>query len=424
MRLRLLGLILGAAALWGQAPERPRVYAIRDARIVPVASEPLEKGVIVMRDGLIEAVGASVEIPPDAWVIDGAGLTVYPGFLDAMSTVGMPAASTLGTSGPLSRGPQDRPATTPWVAAVDVYKGNDDDLEKWREGGFTTLALTPQAGIFPGQSSVVSLADSRPDERVVAPETALVVRIPDENIGYSGYPGSLLGRVAYVRQVFLDAQWHAGAAALYEADPAGLERPARDRAMAPVEAALETGKTVLYPASSAIEIRRALRLAPDLGARPLAIYGVQQAYEGDVAAQAAKAGFQAIVDVAWPEERAGADPEIDVPLRTLKHRKRSPESAGALAAAAVPFGFYSSKAKAPGEFLAGVRKAVDAGLSQDAAIRAMTLDGARIHGVERMLGSLEEGKIANVAVFRDDPLEKDAKPVMVFVDGVKYEVKP
>jgi imidazolonepropionase-like amidohydrolase len=310
------------------------------------------------------------------------------------------------------------------VAAIDAFKGKDEDLEKWREGGFTTLALTPQAGIFPGQSSVLNLADGPISGRVVEPESALAVMIPEENVGYSGYPGALLGRVAYVRQVFLDAQWHAGAAALYEDDPGGLERPARDRSMAPVEAALKTDKTVLYPASSAIEIRRALRLAPDLGVERLTIYGVQQAYEDGVAELTAKAGFRAVVDVEWPKERRGADPEIDVPLRVLELRKRAPESPAALAAAGVPFGFYSSKAKAPEELLGGVRKAVEAGLSQDAAIRALTLDAARIHGVERMLGSLEKGKIANVAVFRADPLAEKAKPVMVFVDGVKYEVKP
>ena len=126
----------------------------------------------------------------------------------------------------------------------------------------------------------------------------------------------------------------------------------------------------------------------------------------------------------WPEERNGADPEVDAPLRVLEHRKKAPGSAASLASAGVLFGFYSSDAKAPRDLLNGVRKAVDAGLSREDAIRALTLDAARIYGADRMLGSLEPGKIANLAVFRDEPLEDKAKPVMVFVDGVKYEVKP
>ena len=424
MGFRLLAGLLAAGVLFAQAPERPRVFAIKDATIVTVSSAPLEKGVIVLRDGLIEAVGPAVEIPPDAWVIAGEGLTVYPGFLDAMSTVGMPAPSTAGNSGPLSRGPQDRPATSPWLAAIDAYKGKDEDLEKWREGGFTTLALTPQVGIFPGQPSLVNLGDGPQSGRVVEPQTALMVRLPEDREGYSGYPGALLGRIAYVRQVFSDARWYTDAEAIYEANPVGLERPARDRAMPPVAETLNGDKPVFYPANTAIEIRRALRLAPDLGARAMVVYGGQQFYQGDVASEAAKAGLRALVDVAWPEAKSGADPEVETPLRVLEFRKQAPSSPAALAAAKVPFGFYSSKAKNPRELLDGVRKAVEAGLSQEQAIRALTLDAARLHGVDRMLGSLETGKIANLAVFKDDPFAEKSKPVLVFVDGMKYEVQP
>lgn len=413
--------LLAAGALFAQAPERPRVFAIRDARIVPVSSAPLDKGVIVLRDGLIEAVGPSVEIPPDAWVIDGEGLTVYPGFIDAMSTAGMPAPSTAGNSGPLSRGPQDRPATTPWLAAVDAFKGKDEDLEPWREGGFTTLALTPQVGIFPGQTSVVNLAEGAMPQRVVEPMSALAVRIPDDREGYSGYPGALLGRVAYVRQVFLDAHWFQQASALYNADPNGLERPARDRALPPLAETIEHGKPVLYPASSAIEIRRAIRLKPDLGARSMAVYGGQQFYWEGVAQQAAQAGLSALLDVAWPEAKPGADPGVDTPLRVLEHREKAPSSAQTLEQAGVRFAFYSSKAKSPRELLDGVRKAVEAGLSRERAVRALTLDAAALHGVDRTLGSLEPGKIANLVLFEGDPLAEKAKPAVVFVDGVKYE---
>ncbi len=424
MGLRFIAWLTIAGALWAQAPERPRVYAVRDARIVPVSSAPIDKGVIVLRDGLIEAVGASAPIPPDAWVVDGDGLTVYPGLFDARSVVGMPAPSTAGNSGPLSRGPQDRPATSPWLAAVDAFTGKDEDLEAWREGGFATLALTPRVGIFPGQSSIVNLGRGPMRERVVEPQSALAVRIPADREGYSGYPGALLGRIAYVRQLFLDARWHSDALALYAADPAGLERPARDRALPPVGAALKQDKPVLYPANTAIEIRRAIGIAPELGTRNLVLYGCQQMYEDGLAAEVARAGLSVLVDVSWPRARNGADPEIDIPLRTLEHRERAPGSAKALAAAGIPFACYSSKAKSPRELLDGVRKAVEAGLSREQAIRALTLDAAAIHRVDRMLGSLEPGKIANLAVFQDDPLDEKAKPVMVFVDGVKYEARP
>ncbi|MCB1021783.1 MAG: amidohydrolase family protein [Acidobacteria bacterium] len=424
MGFRLLAGVLAAAALCAQSPERPRVFAIRDARIVTVSSAPIEKGSIVLRDGLIEAVGATVDIPADAWVLDGAGLTIYPGFIDAMSTVGMPPPSSAGNSGPLSRGPQDRPATTPWLTAADAFRGKDDDLDAWREGGFTTLALTPQVGIFPGQTSLIDLGDGPMNDRVVASRTAMMVRLPDDTEGYRGYPAALLGRIAYVRQLFLDASWSIEARSMYEKNPAGLKRPARDRSAEALGHTLDADQLVLYPANSAIEGRRVLRLQPDLAVKHMAIYGAQQAYAPGVAQALAKAGLAALLDVAWPEERKGADPDADTSLRVLEYRKRAPESASALAAADVPFAFYSSKAKTPRELLDGVRKAVEAGLAPEAAIEALTLGAARVHGVDRMLGSLEAGKIANLAVFREDPLAAKAKPVMVFVDGAKYEVQP
>src|SRR4030081_2494893 len=93
----LLSLLSGPA--WMRSAEGPQVFAIRNARIVPVSRAPIEKGTVVIRDGLIDAVGANIEPPADAWVIDGAGLTVYPGLIDALSTWGIPGATPVATSG-------------------------------------------------------------------------------------------------------------------------------------------------------------------------------------------------------------------------------------------------------------------------------------------------------------------------------------
>jgi dihydroorotase-like cyclic amidohydrolase len=91
----LLSLLAGP--VWMRSAEGPQVFAIRNARIAPVSRAPIEKGTVVIRDGLIEAVGANVDPPADAWVIDGAGLTVYPGLIDALSAWGIPAAAAATT---------------------------------------------------------------------------------------------------------------------------------------------------------------------------------------------------------------------------------------------------------------------------------------------------------------------------------------
>ncbi|MGD0202257.1 MAG: amidohydrolase, partial [Bryobacteraceae bacterium] len=130
-------LLLGVAALQAGPPT---ALAIRDARIVRVSGPVLERGTIVIRDGLIEAVGTDVNIPADAWVIEGKGLTVYPGLIDALSTIGLPASavaeppdrapsrgsppatppSTPAPAAPPARGPEDRPSNTSWLRAADL----------------------------------------------------------------------------------------------------------------------------------------------------------------------------------------------------------------------------------------------------------------------------------------------------------------
>ena len=156
LRLRaflLLGAWLGllaTPATWGQGGE-PRTFVIRGAKVVPVSSAPLENATVVVSRGVITAVGTNVTIPPDAWVIDGKGLIVYPGLIDGFTDVGVAAAApptSTGDSGakPLqivSRGPEDRPATTPWRSAADEVNPGDPRVEAWRSAGFTTVIAAP-----------------------------------------------------------------------------------------------------------------------------------------------------------------------------------------------------------------------------------------------------------------------------------------
>jgi len=420
-KLRLLGvLLLLSGSLAAQRPDPPRVYAIEGARIVPVSSAVIERGTIVLRDGLIEAVGPNVAKPADAWAISGEGLTVYPGFIDARSTLGVPGPRPA-SGGKLSSGPQDRPATTPWQRAADIFEATDETIERWRSGGFTSIAATPQQGLFPGQVSLLNLGRGRSEDQVVAPGVALAIRIPAENEAYSGYPGALLGRVAYVRQIFLDARTQQQALAIYQDNPVGLERPTYDRTLTPLIEAIESGMPALYPANSAIEIRRALALGAEKAAPKIAIYGAQQAYADGVAAELAKAKTAALVDVSWPKAANDPDPEAEPSLRTLRLRKHAPSSPAALAKAGVEFAFFGSKANNAENLLDGIRKAVAAGLSEADALEALTLSAARIYGVDDRLGSLEPGKIANLAVFAENPFQGKAKPKIVFIDGRRYE---
>jgi imidazolonepropionase-like amidohydrolase len=412
----------------------PRFFAITNARLVPVSGPVIANGTVVVAKGLIQAVGAGVAIPPEAWVIDGKGLTVYPGLIDAGTDLGVPkeegeanASSPPGggrgrrrvaPSGPIAKGPEDRPGTTPWRVAADELKPDDRRIETWRSAGFTTSLTIPDGEIFPGQATLINLAGERPGEMVVKPLAALPLSFKPVG-GFFGFPDSLMGTIAYVRQVLDDTAWYAQAETVYEANVGRNERPPYDRAERVVARALQGKEPVLLPANNAIQILRALRLADEWKISAV-LQGGQQSYA--VAETIAAKRIPVLVNLKWPEPPKDADPEAETTLAELRFRDRAPSSPAALAKAGVKFTFYSNGLPGPKEIFKSVKKATDAGLSSDAALRAFTLSAAEILGVSDRLGSIEVGKIANLVVTNGDIFGEKTKVKHVFVDGRWFEV--
>ena len=177
------------------AQSHPAV-AIHNAKIVTVSGSVITKGTVVVRNGLIEAVGENVAVPADAMLVEGEGLTVYPGLIDAFSTWGQPGAApaaaatatagrggrgtTTATPAPTTtaatqaaaapaRGPEDRPQTTSWLKIADEISATDRRIETARAAGFTTAVTFPTRGIFAGQGAVIDLiSGEKPGEMVVA----------------------------------------------------------------------------------------------------------------------------------------------------------------------------------------------------------------------------------------------------------------
>src|SRR5712675_268435 len=387
----------------------PQYFAIRGATVVPVSGPRMENATIIISRGVIKAVSKDATIPDEAWVIEGKGLIVYPGFIESFTDVGIPAAPAPAASGaeggahlqtPASRGPEDRPGATPWRSAADEASLGDKRVETWRAAGFTTVISSPKGGMFPGQAAVpISLQ-------------------PVGN--FASFPGSLMGSLAYVRQVWLDTDWSTKAQAIYEKNPRGIARPRFDRTEQALADALEDHALVLIPANNVIQIRRALELTDRWHVNGL-LYGGQMSYE--VANEIAAKKLPVLVNLKWPEAEKDADPDEKPSLRTLQFRDRAPSSAAALAKAGVKFGFYSGGITAPKDALKAAKKSIDAGLAPDAALRALTLSAAEIFGVVDRLGSIENGKIANLVITDGDLFDEKTKIKMVFVDGRKFEVR-
>jgi imidazolonepropionase-like amidohydrolase len=127
-----------------------------------------------------------------------------------------------------------------------------------------------------------------------------------------------------------------------------------------------------------------------------------------------------LVSLKWPAREKDADPAVEDPLRVLELREKAPSTPKALAGADIPFAFYSGGVEKPAGAVQAVRKALDAGLAQSDAVRAMTLDAAKIYGLDDRLGSIQAGKIANLVVTDGELFGEKTKIKHVFIDGVKF----
>ncbi|HEU4993534.1 MAG TPA: amidohydrolase family protein [Gemmatimonadaceae bacterium] len=414
----------------------PGTYAITGARIVPVSGPIIERGTIVIRDGLIAAVGATVAAPADARIVEGAGLTIYPGLIDGLSNVGVPAARQQGGGGfgglflAQQSGPQQPPAPSapnsqhplglqPELRIIDVVKFEGDALDGVRGAGITTALASPRDGIFMGQSALINLAGGTAQDMLVRSPVALHVGFTPLRAG--GYPNSLMGVFASLRQMLLDAQRYRDLQAAYARNPRGMRRPEADASLAALVPALSKEMPVIMMANSQREIERALDLATEFGLR-VYIAGGEEAWM--IADRLKKDNVPVIATLNFPRRSANttddADPE---PVRVLQSRVDIPRNPGKLAGAGVRLAFTSGGMGSMADFLTNVRKAVEDGMPRDQAIRALTLTPAELYGVSDRLGSIEAGKIANLTVVRGDLLDRAGRVTQVFIDGRPIAVR-
>jgi imidazolonepropionase-like amidohydrolase len=398
MRLRRsLALLLVFAAPLLEAAA-PGVYAITGGTVHPVSGAPIANGTVIVRNGLIEAVGANVPVPADATTIDATGSHVYPGLIDAHTSAGFAAAKEKDAADPNADS-----------LAIRNVKLTDDEVDARRRTGVTTIVTAPSRGIFNGQSVVLNLSSGTAESRVLKSPAAQQISFAPRPTWT--YPDSLMGVIAHLRQTFFDAQQHATAREIYERQPAGLRRPVESPALDALRPAMRRELPVVFVADSAAMIRRAQSIAREFNLR-LVVAGARDAHSMTSELR----DVPVLVSVRWPVAPADKDDRAEQPLRVIRERQLAPTTPAALRRAGVQFALVSGSGKA-GDFLPGIRKAIREGLSAEDALQATTLAPARIFGVDRQLGTLERGKIANL-VITDLPLfDEKSKVKTVLVDG-------
>jgi imidazolonepropionase-like amidohydrolase len=419
----LLALILLAGPVLAQQIGEPTTqqgvipprgtFAIRNARIVTVSGADIENGTVVIRDGKIEAVGANVSIPTGTQTIDGSGLSVYPGMIDAGTNMGLVevpqgANGTVDTSevGELNPNAKAIIAVNPYSAHIAVT----------RVEGITNTLTAPTGGLISGQAALINLLGTAPKEMAVVPQVALVINYPRVAGGGGGFggfqqqPANLSDTLAanerqveQIRKMLRDAEAYGRAQDAYKKDKS-LPRPDRNVVLEPLVPYVRGEQPVIFRADREAEIRGAIKFAEEMKLKPIILGG----------------------NDAWKVANLLKEKNVPVILTgvlSLPQREDDPydalyENPAKLQAAGVRFCISTGDAGAEVRNLsqyAGM--AASFGLSKADAVKAVTLFPAEIMNVADRLGSIEAGKMANLVVTDGDLLEIRSRIRYLFIDG-------
>jgi len=416
----------------------PRLHALTNARIVATPGKTIEKGTVLIRDGLIVEAGPDVKIPAEARVWDLTGKTVYPGFIDAYSRLGLPETlqpeplrTDVDPDDPNAKPkevPQEKakgtrswnPRVIPERKASDYINLDKKGTRKYRDLGFTSALIVPGRGIFRGSSALINLQEADVDTMVVAPLVAQHIAFDFDRDGDRGYPNSLMGAIALIRQSYLDASWYLAAQDAYRKAPATTERPETNASLAALAEQAQRNPAV-FEAEDELDLLRALRIADEFKLKPI-LFG--NGYEYRVRKTLAEKKPAIILPLDFPKapEIERPDQALEYDLDELQHWDRAPSNPARLAEMGIQFAFTTQKLEKPEkDFWARVRLAVRRGLSKDAALAALTSAPAEMFGVADRLGAIAPGRIANLVVASGDLFADEARVLTTWVDGRYYD---
>lgn len=417
----LLSAVVGVSAQQQQQPAGTSVreasgaqgfYAISNARIVTVSGAEIESGTIVIRNGRIEAVGAGLSIPAGAEEIDARGLIVYPGMIDAGTSLGLVeigqgAPGTVDTTeiGDMNPNAQAIVAVNPHSANVGVARVN----------GVTSVLTLPLGGIISGQAAVINLDGTTPREMAVVRSAALVINFPratttsfdalfnPQAINLSDAISTRDRQLEQLRKLLRDAEAYGRAQDAYARDPK-LPRPVQSVVLAALVPFVRGERPVIMRADREAEIRAAVRFAEEFRLRPI-ILGGNESWKASALLKERNV----------PVILTGV---LNLPNREDDYYDTLYETAAKLQQAGVRFCISSGSSASNVRDLpyhAGMASAF--GLPRAEALKAVTLYPAQIMNVSDRMGSIETGKLANLVITDGDLLEARTRVRYLFING-------
>ncbi len=428
----------------------PTVYAITNARIVTGIGQTIGNGSLVLKDGLIESVGSSIDVPAEAEVINADGMTVYPGFIDVHTALGFHPPEKRGSESNREGQQEENDAYQPKsveydrnlrpdkTALADI-DFNDRFLNAARESGITTVLSVNRQGIFPGKGSVITTFS---DELI----QSLIKSSSYQFIQYSavrgGYPNTPMGVIAFQRQTLTDASYYAELVDRFNRNGTGMRSPVFDPVLSSLFPVVRGDETIIIPVNTENEIKKAVQIAQNFNLNVI-LSGVVEGYR--VVNLLKQANVQVIVSVNFPDPKDVTGYSFTMPIKPFevppppdKEKKNDDDpplkdlddrikaqlygNAAALNRADISFvlsagGAFEDSTSVYEKFLANVRHAIDAGLPESSALAAMTIGPAEMLGLDNTLGTVESGKMASLVITDGDLFDEDSKIRYVFIDG-------
>ncbi|MGV8813209.1 MAG: amidohydrolase family protein [Gelidibacter sp.] len=400
----------------GVTAKNTNYTAITNAKIYVTPTQIIEKGTLLIKDGKVVATGTSVTIPKNATQIDASGKSIYPSFIDMYSDFGIEKPKRQAGAGRSSQYDASRSGfywndhVMPENNAIDQFKYDPKKAEDLIKAGFGVVNTHIQDGIVRGTGTLVAL-NSFDDNgmRVLDTKSAQYLSFTKSVTSNQAYPSSIMGSMALLRQFYYDADWYAKG-----------NSKTKDLSIE----ALNNNKSLvqIFEAGSRANSLRADKVG-DLFNIQYVILGGGDEYERMAEIKAMNAPM--IIPINFPDayDVENAFLASTLSVHDMRAWNQKPTNPKLLADNNVTFALTTYSLKSPKDFKANLMKAIDAGLSKEKALEALTTIPAQLLGKSDKIGTLKNGNYANFLITSGDIFDKKTTLFENWVQGQKNTIE-
>ncbi|MCK5127047.1 MAG: amidohydrolase family protein [candidate division Zixibacteria bacterium] len=417
----------GTTPVLGIRDKTPDARAFINGHMVISPTEQFDNGILIIKDGKVLEIGTGIKIPDGITIIDLAGKSIYPAFIEPFGDYGIidhrdKKQNKYGK--PVYTA--DRIGGNAWNEAIHAeinwsrfFKPDNETSNELLSQGFAISQSAKQDGIFRGRSCVVLLGDGLPNDLILNSQSAHFISF-SKGKSVQDYPSSLMGSIALIRQTLFDIEWYNQAHTAYKYNPA-QKMPEFNSAIEALSN-ISTDRIIIDAGVKSPGLLRAKSLLDEFGLTASVIAsGREYCHINDVKEFASKL-ILPLDFPEMPEINTFAD-ELDVTLAQLRHWESAPSNAMVLEQNDVKFSFTTYRLKKKETFLTNLRKAVKRGLSEETALASLTITPAEICGIGDLAGTLETGKLANFFICDGNIFNEKCEIYSVWTAGKKHELK-